>query len=229
MATLRVMSTSDPKLQGRSFDLAREIRIGRDPATNDVVVSEGRVSRRHARITSTPEGMVIVDEGSDNGVWIGQQRVTRHVLVNGDQFGIGETTFRFEDPLEVRQTIVMEGPPRATEPTPSPLPIQPAPLPLRPAAPASPPPAIVAGSPSPPPAAAPAQPPAQPYPQQQPSPQQLQPQQPQPPATPQKASGCALGCLIASILLFLTTIGGSVIVLYRTGYLPGTHTERKVP
>lgn len=41
---------------------------------------------------------------------------------------------------------------------------------------------------------------------------------PQPPA---RTSGCAVGCLVASIALFLFTIAGSFFLLYRAGYLPG--------
>ena len=35
------------------------------------------------------------------------------------------------------------------------------------------------------------------------------------------ASGCAIGCLITSIVLFFLTIAGSLFALYRAGYLPG--------
>jgi hypothetical protein len=41
------------------------------------------------------------------------------------------------------------------------------------------------------------------------------------PQSPARTSGCAVGCLIASITFFLFTIAGSLFLLYRAGYLPG--------
>ncbi len=211
MATLRVISTSDAKLQGKSFEIQGELRIGRDPV-NDVLVAEGRVSRRHARIIPTLEGMVIVDEGSDNGVWINQQRVTRHLLADGDQVGIGETTFRFENPIVSQQTIVMAGPPRVPAPPPPPPP-----------SPTAQAPAPTAQAPPPVPPGGQTVPPALPSYAHPPAPVR------QVKVPPQKAGGCAIGCLIFSILLLLSTIGGSVIFLYRAGYLPGVSAGAKTP
>lgn len=42
---------------------------------------------------------------------------------------------------------------------------------------------------------------------------------PQPPGPP-KLSGCAIGCLIASAVLFGLTIAGAIYALWRTGNLP---------
>jgi hypothetical protein len=41
------------------------------------------------------------------------------------------------------------------------------------------------------------------------------------PAAPPRprASGCAIGCFVASVLLFLATVLGAVYVLHRTGHL----------
>jgi|GEM_PF-6425832 len=156
MATLRVLSTTDPNLQGKRFPIDRDLRVGRDPAANDLVINESRASRRHARITPGAEGVVVTDEGSDNGVWINQTRVMRHVLRDGDQLGIGETIFAFENPPSEWQTVVAPAPPQVAQPK-------------------------------------------------------------------KPASGCAIGCLILSIVLFFATIAGSFFALYRAGYLPGMH------
>lgn len=198
MATLRVVASNDPQLQNRIWDLGNELRIGRDPA-NDVLVADSRVSRRHARIVASPEGFVISDEGSGNGVWINQQRVTRHVLVDGDILAIGDAQFRFEDPLG-RATIVTPLPP------PPPVAAAPPPVVVTPPAVAPVAPVAAAGSYTPASSAAPAA--YQPAPQPQP---------------PKRTSGCAIGCLIFSIVLFLGTIAGSLFALYRAGYLPGLH------
>ena len=202
MATLRVVASNDPQLQNRIWDLGPELGIGRDPA-NDVLVADSHVSRRHARIVSSAEGFVVSDEGSGNGVWINQQRVTRHVLTDGDILAIGDTQFRFEDPLGRATIVTPLTPPAAVAVAPPPVVVTPpAVAPVAPAA--------AAGSYTPAPAPAPAAAPAayQPAPQPQP---------------PKRTSGCAIGCLIFSIVLFLGTIAGSLFALYRAGYLPGLH------
>src|SRR2546427_8276271 len=40
MATLRILSTTDPNLQGKRFAIDRELSIGRDPDNNDLVINE---------------------------------------------------------------------------------------------------------------------------------------------------------------------------------------------
>jgi hypothetical protein len=40
------------------------------------------------------------------------------------------------------------------------------------------------------------------------------------PQPPPQASGCALGCFVFSLLLFVATIAGSLYLLDRNGLLP---------
>ena len=53
-------------LKGQRWSLSKPLLIGRE-ATCDVVVPDRMVSRFHARITPTPEGMQLEDLGSKNG------------------------------------------------------------------------------------------------------------------------------------------------------------------
>jgi hypothetical protein len=39
------------------------------------------------------------------------------------------------------------------------------------------------------------------------------------PPAPPRAGGCAISCLVMSIVLFLATIGGAIYALYRAGYI----------
>jgi hypothetical protein len=48
----------------------------------------------HAEIRATEQGYVLFDEGSHNGVWVGDRRVTRHPLRDGDSFRIGGSTLQ---------------------------------------------------------------------------------------------------------------------------------------
>lgn len=69
--------------------------VGRH-VSNSLRVSEGGVSRFHARITWLGNAYTIEDLGSANGTWLKGQRVTRAVLCDGDvlQFG-SHASFRF--------------------------------------------------------------------------------------------------------------------------------------
>jgi predicted component of type VI protein secretion system len=96
MATLRVISTTAPELEGRSFALGPEgTSLGRDGG-NRVVLPEGSVSRRHARIEVVGNVYELVDQRSSNGTFVNDQRVSIHRLVEGDRVRIGHTTLRFE-------------------------------------------------------------------------------------------------------------------------------------
>ncbi|WP_320170668.1 FHA domain-containing protein [Maridesulfovibrio sp.] len=72
-----------------------ETSIGRGPQ-NTSVISHSSISRNHALITSTDEGLIIKDTGSTNGVWINGERTTEARLGNGDTVAFGSLMFRFE-------------------------------------------------------------------------------------------------------------------------------------
>ena len=61
----------------------------------EVVVKSPTVSRRHAEIRRTPEGFLLVDCGSANGVWVGSERVSQHRLRDGQEFRLGSALLRF--------------------------------------------------------------------------------------------------------------------------------------
>lgn len=74
--------------------IGRSHRLG-----NDLVIDwDGMVSKRHAQITLTPEGFVITDLNSTNGVWVNEQRISRsRALRNGDVIRLGATEMVFSD------------------------------------------------------------------------------------------------------------------------------------
>ncbi len=53
-------------LKGQRWSVSRPMILGRD-ATCDVVIPDRQVSRYHARLTPTPEGIILEDLGSKNG------------------------------------------------------------------------------------------------------------------------------------------------------------------
>ncbi len=70
-----------------------ETVIGRDQRC-DIVLTEAKASRRHARIQRGDGGYFeIIDLGSRNGIVVDDERVERMTLLDGDRFVIGDTEF----------------------------------------------------------------------------------------------------------------------------------------
>lgn len=70
-----------------------ETTIGRDHRC-DIVLTEAKASRRHARIQRGDGGYFeIIDLGSRNGIVVDDECVDRMTLLDGDRFTIGDTEF----------------------------------------------------------------------------------------------------------------------------------------
>ncbi len=85
---------------GRSFEfeLTRdETHVGRAADSNDVVLDDGQVSRRHASIRRNGQEFMLIDLNSANGTFINGQRVKEHLLRNGDSFSISRYAIEFKD------------------------------------------------------------------------------------------------------------------------------------
>jgi predicted component of type VI protein secretion system len=76
---------------GKTYGLEKsEIAIGRDPS-NDIVINEAEVSRKHARLFLQDEMYVLEDLGSTNGSFInGQRLMGPQELRPGDMILLGE-------------------------------------------------------------------------------------------------------------------------------------------
>lgn len=80
-----------------------EIVIGRDPSC-DLVLNDNRCSRRHAIIEPTPDGFVVRDAGSANGIFVNGRRMERSPLGPGDRVRVGATVLTVLG--EVAETLV---------------------------------------------------------------------------------------------------------------------------
>jgi diguanylate cyclase (GGDEF)-like protein len=79
-----------------------QIVLGRGQGADIQLLDEG-ISRRHARIRMDGADMVVEDLESRNGTFANGQRVTRHVLHDGDKIQVGSTTilkFTYHDHLD---------------------------------------------------------------------------------------------------------------------------------
>jgi NHLM bacteriocin system ABC transporter ATP-binding protein len=100
--SLRIVSTTVPARQaGETIVLSSDrVTIGRaDDCT--IPLQDGSVSRRHAVIQFTGDGVRLCDTGSANGVYVGDTQVSDVVLQHGQQFRIGATTFELVAPPPV--------------------------------------------------------------------------------------------------------------------------------
>ncbi|MCX4241895.1 FHA domain-containing protein [Paraliomyxa miuraensis] len=88
------------------------------------------VSRRHAKLEVTADGVRVHDLGSKNGVWVGGQRIGAPVmLVHDDRFSLGELTLQISHPAsQVTRALAMGGETTATSHRP--LPTEPEPEPV---------------------------------------------------------------------------------------------------
>lgn len=75
--------------------------IGRDPDTADFVVEDSTVSRKHARINKTPEGIYLKNLSRVNPVLVNDEEHGEPVLLKeGDRVQVGNNVFLFsEEPL----------------------------------------------------------------------------------------------------------------------------------
>jgi diguanylate cyclase (GGDEF)-like protein len=82
--------------------LGDEVRIGRSDQTG-LCINSDLVSRHHATVLRVGETHVVQDEGSTNGTYVNDQRLTGpHDLADGDQIRIGRTVIKYtRSPLEV--------------------------------------------------------------------------------------------------------------------------------
>src|SRR4051794_40730969 len=117
---------------GRTVEVeGTEFTIGREAGV-DLVLSDGKASRRHAALRVLPDGRAtLYDLGSSNGTFVNGRRIQSTLLQGGEQIQIGDTVLVADGAAAAAQP--------ATPPPPQPVPAQPTP-PTERLTPATPPP-----------------------------------------------------------------------------------------
>lgn len=72
-------------LKGQRWQLGQPLVLGRDP-TCDVMISDRQISRFHARLTPTSEGVILEDMGSKNGTHHNGTSLTAPVVLQDGDF-----------------------------------------------------------------------------------------------------------------------------------------------
>lgn len=94
----QLVMRSGPNPQ-KIYDLSlATLTIGRD-LTNDIVINDSEVSRKHARLTAQAGSFLLEDLGSTNGTFVnGQRLIGPHLLRPGELILVGENvSFSFEE------------------------------------------------------------------------------------------------------------------------------------
>ncbi len=81
--------------QARSLPLGSSVRIGRS-SDNDIILNDGRVSRRHARIVAEGARYLLTDLNSGNGTFLNDAAITGPTELHpGDRIRIGDNEFSY--------------------------------------------------------------------------------------------------------------------------------------
>src|SRR3954471_174353 len=91
MSTLRLVPASGPP-----FEVTKDSAlIGREPSC-DISITDGSISRRHAKIEKRGDNWVVVDQASANGTFIDSQKVGEAPLKAGQELRLGAVAFKVE-------------------------------------------------------------------------------------------------------------------------------------
>jgi hypothetical protein len=83
----------------RAHALSSELKVGRQEGTNDLVLAESSVSRRHCRFFVEDGKVLVEDMGSVNGTFVDGQRITdATALTPKSQVLLGDYALRIEAP-----------------------------------------------------------------------------------------------------------------------------------
>ena len=93
---------------GKTFALTvPELTIGRE-VSNNIVINDVEVSRKHARLVMQAGGYVLEDLGSTNGTFVnGQRLMGPHILRSGELIMLGENVgLVYEVQQDINATVI---------------------------------------------------------------------------------------------------------------------------
>ncbi|MFH0887948.1 MAG: FHA domain-containing protein [Planctomycetota bacterium] len=109
----RPVSTSEAQIIIKEGDATKTLQLDKDVISigrdkkNEVVLDDKGVSRSHAQIRKTPDGYVIVDLDSHNGIYFHDNRIKERKLEIGDEIEIGDAVIIFGKELVKEKPMVI--------------------------------------------------------------------------------------------------------------------------
>lgn len=91
---------------GRSYPLLGPTVVGRAPECV-LRLDESGLSRQHARLVPTADGMQVEDLGSTNGTFINGKRIQRGFASPGDEIGFDTLRFRLTSPSQQEPAAII--------------------------------------------------------------------------------------------------------------------------
>jgi putative serine protease PepD len=93
--TIRVGSSPDRSIVGRTVELAAPISVGRHPDC-DLPIDDSRIADRHAELSADGEDVRVRDLGSSSGTFVNEQAVIDDRAAPGDRIRVGRTRILVE-------------------------------------------------------------------------------------------------------------------------------------
>lgn len=101
MSAALLLEVVEGPAAGRRVPLDREVVVGRGPDVDLALDDDGKVSRRHARVTPADGAAVVEDLGSSNGTFVNRAAaVGRTVLRPGEELQVGTSVLLLRDARE---------------------------------------------------------------------------------------------------------------------------------
>ena len=75
-----IFAGHEGQLDGQRWTIMDTLTLGRESSC-DICISDRQISRHHARLTPTENGVIIKDLNSKNGIHVNEKRITEPVLL----------------------------------------------------------------------------------------------------------------------------------------------------
>jgi pSer/pThr/pTyr-binding forkhead associated (FHA) protein len=82
-------------LAGEIFYLTEDVITIGSIDSNDIIIEDEGISRRHAGIKIEEMRYELADFGSTNGTWVNGRKINKQFLKDGDEIRIGDTELEF--------------------------------------------------------------------------------------------------------------------------------------
>jgi transcriptional regulator with GAF, ATPase, and Fis domain len=98
---------SGPDAGARVIAPGPELSVGGDPS-NDLILTDPRVSRHHCSVAATAKGFLLRDLGSKNGTWVAGTNVESGYVSDGASILVGHSELCLEKAATIREQLSVD-------------------------------------------------------------------------------------------------------------------------